>query len=86
MKDKVRYLAGRLTKVAREEMDRDTRDVCRKFYENGVLTITRDGYELTPYAEYKGKLVTEDRRMGRDFRRGDGRRLRRPARRSRAAS
>lgn len=49
----------------------DDRRTCFKFYKNGWLAITEDGYELHPYETIHG-LVWEHEMQNRDFNEGAG--------------
>ena len=49
---------------------KDTKDIAYLFYKNGVVEVTKDGYELKTYKSY-GVSIWEDQVIDRDFVKAD---------------
>lgn len=67
MKDKAQYFQERLESIDPAQIERDTRRTARKFYRNGVVEVTADGWKLIPYYQFKSGLVFRSRFLDRDF-------------------
>ena len=64
------FTIGRLEMMDEDAILCDDRDHCFKTYQNGVVQITSDGYELLPYEEIDQYVYT-DRILKRDFVKSD---------------
>jgi hypothetical protein len=63
----VKWIISNFEELRPQELLRDTREVARKFYMNGILEVTAAGFQLKGYAEATG-LIWRDRVLNRDFR------------------
>lgn len=67
----VKWIIANFEELKPEELLRDTREVARKFYANGILEVTAAGFQLVPYENAAG-LIWRDRVLQREFRQGEG--------------
>ncbi|MFA6292440.1 MAG: hypothetical protein WC637_11690 [Victivallales bacterium] len=69
-KNLVKYVGKNLFETMFAEfqgkLSRDTRDTVSLYYQNGILEITKDGFQLKPYTELNG-FIWSDSIIKRDF-------------------
>lgn len=62
-----KFVSSQFAFLAIEDVLCDTRTTCYKFYQNGYVLITTQGYELLDYETLNGKLIWHEKIQSRDF-------------------
>lgn len=62
-----KFEISQLQKLPIDSILQDTRNICYKYYTNGYVQITAQGYDLLPYASLGEQLIWAEKLQPRDF-------------------